>query len=393
MPLKPSQVWQILQAKQADFNTFKEKALQLLQVYRKALEKVSQQSHEQVNAALQGSNAVGAHPLETWEKATNWVIPCGLKWQSREQSLEWVRDRLTGVATFAVDGSQIFPSKDFSIPVALVQVGWFENPHLPLGTYEKDVLIDVLTPAELEDSKLQRPADRLVNMRRFAMEIEQLMEYMQAHAQCQDCLVFLDGSLIATFAESFDPESRQFYAQQLTQLLRTSEQHRVPLVAYIDTSHASDLTRMLQQVSHLPDANMLFDAQLLNPFMNWGDRTPLFLCDRAGESGSRGILTEYQEQSQSIAFTYLKTNDGYPARLELPVWIYEAGLLDRVIDWVRGEVIIGGGYPYVIETADQTAVLQGDDRQAFYRIFQEWAEGEDLNLRLSRKMVSKVRRR
>ena len=77
----------------------------------------------------------------------------------------------------------------------------------------------------------------------------------------------------------------------------------------------------------------------------------------------------------------------------MPLWMYEEGLVDRVMDWVRGEVIIGSGYPYVIETADQTAVLQAEDRQAFFRILQTWAEQEDLNLRFSRKMVSKVRRR
>lgn len=80
-------------------------------------------------------------------------------------------------------------------------------------------------------------------------------------------------------------------------------------------------------------------------------------------------------------------------RLELPVWIYEAGLLERVIDWVRGEVIIGNGYPYVIETADQVAVLRNEDRQVFYRILQDWSVGEDIKLRFSRKMVSKVHRR
>jgi hypothetical protein len=71
----------------------------------------------------------------------------------------------------------------------------------------------------------------------------------------------------------------------------------------------------------------------------------------------------------------------------------EAGISDRIMDWVRGEVIIGGGYPYVIESADQTAVLQANDRQIFFQILQDWAESEDLNLRFSRKMVSKVRRR
>jgi hypothetical protein len=49
--------------------------------------------------------------------------------------------------------------------------------------------------------------------------------------------------------------------------------------------------------------------------------------------------------------------------------------------------------PYVIETADQTAVLKVEDRQVFFRILQDWAEQEELSLRFSRKMVSKVRRR
>jgi hypothetical protein len=79
--------------------------------------------------------------------------------------------------------------------------------------------------------------------------------------------------------------------------------------------------------------------------------------------------------------------------LELPLWVYEAGLADRVIDWVRGEVVVGSGYPYVIETADQVAVVKNEDRQVFYRILQDWAQEENLKLRLSRKMVSKVRRR
>ena len=63
------------------------------------------------------------------------------------------------------------------------------------------------------------------------------------------------------------------------------------------------------------------------------------------------------------------------------------------MDWIRGELIIGNGYPYVIETADQAAVLKAEDRQTFYRILQDWAEEQELKLRFSRKMVSKTRRR
>jgi hypothetical protein len=293
-----------------------------------------------------------------------------------------------GITTFAVDGSQIYPSKDLSIPVALVQIGWFENPHLSTGDYEKDIRLDVMTPQDLQVSNSGEPVDRRVSMRRFQMETERLIEYMEAHSQATDVLVFLDGSLVATFADAFDAASKKFYVDCLVNLLRTSQQHRVPLVAYVDTSYAQDLATMLQKVFKLEDSKAVQDAWLVNQTMEWGDRTPLFQCQRSG------ILEDYEEQQDQITFTYLKTNrDSYPARVEMPLWMYEAGLHNRVLDWVRGEVIIGSGYPYVIETADQTAVLQAEDRQAFYRILQEWAESEDLNLRLSRKMVSKVRRR
>ncbi|MBF2078715.1 MAG: DNA double-strand break repair nuclease NurA [Synechococcales cyanobacterium T60_A2020_003] len=388
MPLKPSQIRQILSAKREDFSAFDRETLSILNKYRDALNEVSHLSPDDIESRLGDALDVGARPLESLAKTAHCVLPCKLCWPNREQSLAWVRDRLTGVTTFAVDGSQIYPSKDLSIPIALVQIGWFENLHLPTGNYEKDVELDVMTPQDLQVGDMGL-ADRRVNMRRFQMETEKLISYMEAHPNPDNLLVFLDGSLVASFADAFDIESRKFYVDCLVRLLKTSEDHRVPLVAYIATSSADDLTGMLRHLMSLPESQHIHDAQILSKFMNWGDRTPLFLCQRPG------ILADYGAFRNRIAFTYLKTTrEGYPARLELPLWMQEEpGLINRVMDWVRGEVIVGGGYPYVIETADQVAVLQAEDRQTFYRILQDWADQEHLNLRFSPKMVSKARRR
>jgi hypothetical protein len=54
------------------------------------------------------------------------------------------------VRVAAVDGSQIPPSKELSVPVGAIQIGWFLNYHLPGGRYEKDVLFMVLAPAGAE---------------------------------------------------------------------------------------------------------------------------------------------------------------------------------------------------------------------------------------------------
>jgi NurA domain len=391
MPLKPSQILSLLDAKRNDFTSYDTATLQEIQQYMATLGQMSRHSEAVLQEKLTGIQYCGALPLEPLGKFLDWIVPSKLSWHNREESLAWVRDRLTGISTFAVDGSQIYPSKDVSIPVALVQIGWYENFHLPSGVYEKDIELDVMTPNDLRVGRGDL-ADRKVNLRRFEMETQRIIKYMESHADCETCLAFFDGSLVVTFAEAFDEETRNFYIKCMRQLLQASEYFRVPLVGYIDTSTACDLTEMLRLLGNLPESKSIHDAQLIsrskNQEMQWGDRTPLFLCQRSG------VLDQYQDQADRIAFIYLKTNkDSYPVRLELPVWVYEAGWHDRIIDWVRGEVVIGSGYPYVIETADQVAVLKNDDRQIFYRLLQDWAEQEDLKLRLSRKMVSKTRRR
>ncbi len=124
------------------------------------------------------SGDIGARPLEKISVQDHGIIRSHLQWDNREQSLEWVRQQLTGVTTFAVDGSQVFPQKDFSIPIALVQIGWFENHHSAAGTYEKDILLDVMTPKDLVADRSQ-PMDRWINMRRFSMEVQRLIDYIK----------------------------------------------------------------------------------------------------------------------------------------------------------------------------------------------------------------------
>ncbi|MEM6518577.1 MAG: DNA double-strand break repair nuclease NurA, partial [Cyanobacteria bacterium P01_C01_bin.70] len=279
--------------------------------------------------------------------------------------------------------------KDVSMPIALVQIGWFENPHTPDGQYTKDIALDVLTPEDLKANNRGEPVDRRVNIRRFEMEVDRLAGYMKTCPHPERTLVMFDGSLVVTFADAFDPESQAAYVNAMVKLLQTSQQCRVPLVGFIDTTYARDVVTLLQHYdSEVKAVEAIHDAQVLKRLMKWGDRTPLMQCDR------EGILDKYGDQQDQVIFSYLQTTrDRPPARLEMPLWIWETGMAATVIDWVKAEVIVGGGYPYAIETADQTAVLQAPDRQLFYRILQEWANRERLNVQFSRKLVSKLRRR
>jgi hypothetical protein len=106
------------------------------------------------------------------------------------------------------------------------------------------------------------------------------------------------------------------------------------------------------------------------------------------------VLPVKEKYYGRVCLLYLKTTaDGPPARLDVPRWLLEAGQLDRVLDVVRAESVVGNGYPYAVETADAVAVITAQDRERFYRAFQEFAEKEGLPLRFSRKATSKQGRR
>ena len=80
--------------------------------------------------------------------------------------------------------------------------------------------------------------------------------------------------------------------------------------------------------------------------------------------------------------------------MEFPLWIFEAGRVDEVVNMLRAEIVAqAAGYPYAIETVDALAVLTNEDRLQFESIFQEFAEANGLQMQLRAKAASKRLRR
>ncbi|MEO0867947.1 MAG: DNA double-strand break repair nuclease NurA, partial [Cyanobacteria bacterium J06642_11] len=282
MAIKPSQIQSILQRKRTHFETFERGQRTNLERYQEAWQALC--AADEIDDWLSHRHGnIGARPLEKLNPASQGICHSGLEWGNREHSLQWVHEHLSGITTFAVDGSQIFPSKDLSPPIALVQIGWFENPHTSGADYTKDIQLDVMTPRDLELGDTSKPLDRLVNKHRFKMEVGRLVDYIETVKDPDHCLVFFDGALVATFANAYEDEDRKEYVEALIRLLQASETYRVPLVGYVDTSSAHDLTTLLEHhsssVSMIPKVT---DAQMLNRYMSWGDCTPIFQCDRQG---------------------------------------------------------------------------------------------------------------
>ncbi len=342
----------------------------------------------------------GALPSHEWDGSGKLCRLFGRRWQTHEASREWAMEVLRGRPVIAVDGSQISPSKDFSMPVGAVQIGWYVNYHAPGGRYRKDIEFEVVGPDELREAEEDGGSssgflpDWLINQKRFVGEclrLCQLMEEFEHEEDERKPVCFLDGSFIISFAGQMRGQRSQPYVKAVRDLLACSERTRVPLVAYIDTSFSRDLVSLMHNVSSLGLQTSLSDAGLLRGCLEeWGDRSPLFYCAREDQLSKEGNEDFYRD----VAFTYLCTvMDRSPSRVEMPRWLLEEGLAETVLDVVRAECVIGAGYPYAVETADATAVITMQDRERFYALWQSFMESEGVQMTRARKAVSKLGRR
>jgi hypothetical protein len=212
-------------------------------------------------------------------------------------------------------------------------------------------------------------------------------------------VAFFDNTLVfSSRRKDAEVSFARRYAAALAELIALSRDAEVPVVGYVDQSYAPDVRDLLEALHRdLPPTN-LYDAQILRsragdspPLLDsWGDRTIFWHCQRASLAASF-----FDERGEPlVGFVYLQTtSDNNPARLDIPAWVHEAGLLEEVVDAVRAECVVGNGYPYAIETADEAAVMTARDREHFLRAMQDFAAENSLDFRISRKAASKGRRR
>lgn len=389
-----------LEGKRDTFRQFESDLLDESKVFRDALDQLAATSRAELETRLEGKEPPGALPTEEFDAAPKLHLDFPHRWNNHAEARAWAYDALLDHITLAVDGSQIPPHSGFNIPVAAVQVAWFENHHSPAGSFVKDIEMEILTPEDLKAQSDGERTEQKINVRRFEMETGKLCERLEKlaaerRADSPLAVALFDSSLVISFADRLQGNMRERHVTAMLKLLQCSEATGIPLIGYVDSSDARDLTKMLSQGFGLPEALQLHDAELVNHLLEWGARTPLFVCKRgSADQKQTSVLEEFEGQQQSIGFVYLKTaSQAPPARLEIPMWIHRQGLLDQVLDIIRAEVVVGNGYPYAIETADAAAVISTRDREAFYSLFQQFAERQGIKLHVSQKAASKARRR
>lgn len=376
-----------LEEKKKDFTDFSSNQRGSLDIYLKKIKRLEETPFEEIQNRLEDQTETGAMPSVELAQQNSFAIRFTESWTNHEESRKWAYEILQNRTTFAVDGSQIPPTRDVSITVGAVQVGWFENHHSESGSYEKNVEFFILSPNEL----MPNPAESRVSERRIEEEVRKTREFLEKKQGWRERgermpLAFYDNTLLVPFPLSTDSKNK--YIVEMQQLIELSETTEVPLVGYVARSYSKDLLTFLDFFDYeQADSGLLFDADVLFPHILkfWGDRTSFCYAKRKGLNDFFG---------NKIGFVYLQTTgNSLPARIDVPSWIYEKRLLNEVLDVVRAECIIGLGYPYALETADQTAVITLQDKEIFYKALQDFAKENNLVFTISRKAASKGRRR
>ncbi len=394
-----------LESKRGEFADYFRRSAGELARYRDLLEKLCSEPRESVMTRLAAAERAGAIPAEELGKHGNFCASFGVSWSNHERAREWAETVLAGRTTFAADGSQIYAEKETMLPIGAIQIGWFENPHEAAVPFEKNAKFEILSPEDLLAGGQEplNPETR-IGERRFHAEADKTEEFLTRKRGWSERgermpLAFFDGTLLISFSLP-RTSLQESFVNRMVRLVKLSAECRVPLVGYVDRSFARDIVSMIDAL--YPPANAMQatlydsavlsaagdDADLLLP--RWGDRTCFCYSRRSG-------LVAFDDPDtgrSAVGFTYLQTtSDAVPARLDVPSWIYDEGLLDETLDIVRAECIAGIGYPYALEAADQTAVIAARDRDAFLRALQDFAKREKLGFSVSRKSASKGRRR
>lgn len=361
--------------------------------HRRQLQDLSHARTVEALRAAPHADWPGARPTPEVDAGEGFRVPFTHSWKSVQATQEWAQEQLREQPIVAVDGSQLESERGLSLSVGAVQIGFSYNDPLRRDWEEnRELEIVLLTSGDAEADA--QGLSGTVARTRFVKECQMIPRLAARASRPPVC--FYDNTFVISFAQRLNGEERKEYVGAVEELLRTSRQDRFPLVAYVDTSYSRDLGHMLQSLGgpepRDADARML--AELLP---HWGDRTPFMQCARRDAlSANQGADFFYAD----IGFLYMRTSPGNPpARIEMPMWVYEEGKLEKALTVVRAQcLLLNREYPYALSRADRMAVLTLQDRRAFYKGLQGFLY-EEMEFKLRRpakgrsKTASRARRR
>ncbi len=346
-----------------------------------AFSELIQLDGEAFTAKIQAAAAehVGAQPTqEHLANQTRKEHPVAIT--DRAAAVSFTQAVLSKTPAAFVDGSQVPVDNDLSIPFGMVTIhGSHARPGYAFSKHDDAMAV---SPEEIDTWRNQGVwnADHVVNYHRWRMELQYLMDCMEAQP---GTVAVFDGSLIHSFTTNMAPALRAAYDQLRNDALAVSERTQSPLVGFVANSRARDLVTLTRSLSQA-DAAGVTDSDLVSGHLTeLGDRTSAWICDR--DDGS------IDTQSSPVAFHYALLGPGGPCRIEYPQWVLDSGNHTLVHDVLLAQALAYGGYPRSIDECHMQCSISPQTAAAVQSAFFRLSEEHGLPVQGSWKARSKRR--
>lgn len=275
----------------------------------------------------------------------------------------------------AADGSQIVPSRHRALQFGLINVGLIKAH---IGSGEPPITrveTELLGLKEIETDEGSLIGEDEVALRRDLAERKLIRQAVSAE-DAQPVITLTDGPLDVFYRTTIQGGRGEAVRREVIEIDQSLRERGIITAGYIDKPGSAMLSRMLELfqamqngVAFDPKSYQLHlsDRAVLGKILNQpGERSAVFeaIASRPGKPAN----------SLPTAFFYLNVSNDpleqYLARVEFPLWVYEApGLVDILhsVVFKEAQVIDTHPYPYLLHRAHELAVvrrLEADDIEA-----------------------------
>ncbi len=315
----------------------------------------------------------------------------------------------------AVDGSHIdvdrhSPVRCFLINTGYVTIRYGELPSADLASTPRlfvgDDEMSIRNPAGNREQPIEGP---VLGMLRAVMEIEGLVDLVEAAPPELPVLALLDGSLILweLAGGAFPDYVRKALLDDrllpaLDRLKELGRTRTVAVASQVSLPRSTDVINALRisepvcrhstlncdgncgQLKrgdrHCDTIAGVTDRELFEALLQPGERSAVF------ETTSSIVQEHYRDHR--VQFCYINVGEEI-CRLEIPEWSASGPALELAHAGIVSQAEKGHGYPLAIQEAHEQAVVNGADREYFAQLVEEMLSAEGLPTGTSQKARSK----
>ncbi len=349
---------------------------------------------------------------ETWDKICNdslfpekvetskssFLVP---RWQGNLMDTFDIKSDLNEYSIFSVDGSQIYPDRNFSgARCFLINLGGCFIQYSDNDLNRQVELFSepqvFLPPDVIPDKDRFVFSMDLVDLKREELELQGLFDknFINGANVC-----FVDGTIIFWNLEGKPEEVKDYFLSSYLFWLNKFYENKTLVSGYISFPKSRELVNLIRlglcrftsadcipcysKFTEFPckAVDNLIDTHVCRFFLKPNQRTTVFY--------STSKITQYYPDHLKPCFCYLHAGAEI-ARLEMPFWIAQnKDLLDYLCSVAIDQCKKGQGYPVVLAEAHEQAVVKGPDREFFYHLIQKIGIEQKRRFFISKKSLKK----